>query len=477
MTFQLDRRALLRASAAGSLAALSQPFTGVPALAGYAVAPALRRNAFTMAANDPILVGYRAAIAKMKALPDDNPCSWIYQASIHGSPSGALHPAWSTCEHGATYFWSWHRMYLYWFERIIRKYSGMYDWAIPYWDWTNPAQLQLPPQFRVSTNNLYDASRNSAMNSGAGSLSSTTPSAIASGLALFDFFSASGSISGTHGVIHGAVGGNMHSVSTAARDPIFFAHHSQVDRLWNVWLAQGGGRTDPLTDSAWKATAFTFFDECCQQVTMTGCEVLRAAEQLSYAYEEEPPQVKQYCLKFVIPWIELQLISILALPQPLALGKDAVTIPLTPREDKEISERLADIARAPSQNVVLVLKDVEAETPPEAAWEVYVGPAGAARGAESPYLVGVVSLFGQGIRSESGHKGHHEPARFVFPLDKAIAAGGAENLQVTFVPTSGVEVKGRPLPPKVRANVTIREISLAVDQAQAQPQPPTRKPR
>jgi len=25
-----------------------------------------------------------------------------------------------------------------------------------------------------------------------------------------------------------------------------------MDRLWNLWKAQGGGRSDPLSDNAWK---------------------------------------------------------------------------------------------------------------------------------------------------------------------------------------------------------------------------------
>ena len=64
---------------------VSQPFTGIPALAAYAAGPTVRRNAFTMAVNDPILVGYRKAITAMKALPTNNPCSWTYQAAIHGT--------------------------------------------------------------------------------------------------------------------------------------------------------------------------------------------------------------------------------------------------------------------------------------------------------------------------------------------------------------------------------------------------------
>ena len=40
---------------------------------------------------------------------------------------------------------------------------------------------------------------------------------------------------------------------------------------------------------------------------------------------------------------------------------------------------------------------------------------------------------------------------------------------MTFVPVSGVEVDGRALPPQVRADVTVAEISIVVDVAMQQP--------
>lgn len=34
-------------------------------------------------------------------------------------------------------------MYLYYFERIIRKYSGSTTFALPYWNWDDPSGSQL----------------------------------------------------------------------------------------------------------------------------------------------------------------------------------------------------------------------------------------------------------------------------------------------------------------------------------------------
>ena len=81
----------------------------------------------------------------------------------------------------------------------------------------------------------------------------------------------------------------------AARDPIFFLHHANVDRLWNHWLAQGGGRQDPTSDQVWMNTMFTFFDENGQQVQKSGKDILNTVSQLNYCYDDEPGCCPQCC--------------------------------------------------------------------------------------------------------------------------------------------------------------------------------------
>ena len=69
-----------------------------------------------------------------------------------------------------------------------------------------------------------------------------------------------------------------------------------------------------------------------------------------------------------------------------------------------------------------------------------------------------------GIMSEGQQ--NREPAEFLFVLDNAIVAAGKRDLQLRFVPTSGVVVEGQPQTAEVRSNVTIGEISLAIEAAQ-----------
>src|SRR6185295_9632413 len=45
-----------------------------------------------------------------------------------------------------------------------------------------------------------------------------------------------------HNSVHGWVGGTMGQVPTAAFDPIFWAHHTMVDRLWSLWQVRHSSR-------------------------------------------------------------------------------------------------------------------------------------------------------------------------------------------------------------------------------------------
>ena len=91
--------------------------------------------------------------------PERSVIGWSVQAGIHSY----------RCQHGNWWFLPWHRMYLYFFERIMRAAVGD-DFALPYWDWTDPNQSSLPAAFRDSSSPLFDSNRLEGVNSGAFSL-------------------------------------------------------------------------------------------------------------------------------------------------------------------------------------------------------------------------------------------------------------------------------------------------------------------
>src|SRR5580692_9207552 len=167
------------------------------------------------------LASLQTAIAKMRSL-DKSPHnstdyrrSWEYWANIHGyygskSPDGTIadqkkylsdhgmasylsdykgvvdqsapdaiaEKIWATCEHSgntqALNFFGWHRMYLYYFERVLRWAAGDDTLRLPYWDYTDPVHESLPAEFQSKTSALYDSRRDPGLNTGASQLNSNS---------------------------------------------------------------------------------------------------------------------------------------------------------------------------------------------------------------------------------------------------------------------------------------------------------------
>jgi tyrosinase len=84
-----------------------------------------------------------------------NPCDYFFWAGMHWWPGedwqwwrGLIPPPlneyWGHCTHGAAqveqYFLPWHRIYIYFYEVIIRGHvkdlGGPDDWALPYWNYS-----------------------------------------------------------------------------------------------------------------------------------------------------------------------------------------------------------------------------------------------------------------------------------------------------------------------------------------------------
>jgi hypothetical protein len=146
----------------------------------------VRRNIWSLEATqswDAVTLAYARAVAEMQQRPADDPTSWTYQAAMHGTyasvPPGA---DWNQCQHASWFFPPWHRMYVYYLERIVREIvvsqGGPADWALPYWNYTAGAPANtLPPAFReqvyrsptgTAPNPLYTDRRAPGINTGAG---------------------------------------------------------------------------------------------------------------------------------------------------------------------------------------------------------------------------------------------------------------------------------------------------------------------
>ena len=114
---------------------VSSPFSGVPFLQ-----PFTRPSVATLSSAQ--IASLRHGIQVMMSRPVTDPTSYRFQANIHGTYDTPTTPeemaSWNQCEHGSFYFFSWHRMYLYFFDRILRAAAGDPSLVLPYWDWTDP---------------------------------------------------------------------------------------------------------------------------------------------------------------------------------------------------------------------------------------------------------------------------------------------------------------------------------------------------
>ena len=243
---------------------------------------------------------------------------------------------WAKCEHGAWFFLSWHRVYLHFFEKIIMKIirdkfpDGPKDWALPYWNVsTSPTTALLPEPFRnppnATTNRLFVTQRSSAVNSGQRFLDLdrfgnpddvNKPDTNLNCLKSASFLGVQPAFGGPvghshipgnsgslemvpHNQVHSNFGDGSFMVNpeTAALDPIFWVHHANIDRLWEVWvqrqkqlkrLQRNPKDSDPGPNSKrWLGDSFDFHDEDGKETTMTSAQCLDTRQPpLSYEYED-----------------------------------------------------------------------------------------------------------------------------------------------------------------------------------------------
>jgi tyrosinase len=218
----------------------------------------------------PELNVYRDVVAQAQAILDNR--GYGYFAGIHGWPQERCHHDTNT-----GLFLPWHRAYLYFFELALAELNT--EAAIPWWDWTAPADLSgIPQAFHAPINQggprnpladaelhpeqlsparLNEARQTRTLNIPAGGLPQTfrLPRDMATlqrytanineVLASQDFFDFSSRIQDIHDGVHEWVGGTMGTRTFAAFDPIFWSHHAMIDRLWYLWQLDHPGALPP----------------------------------------------------------------------------------------------------------------------------------------------------------------------------------------------------------------------------------------
>jgi hypothetical protein len=179
--------------------------------------------------------------------PKKNMTFW---ANIHGAPLGET--ATGPCEHNSELIWPWHRAYLYQFETALRESNPPMtsNVTLPYWNWAAPPSGDRYPKIFEEPGSPLNYAFRTTSPSGA-PLPSDIEDQLLSIPLWIDF---GGDIKANepspgalelqaHNPGHGFIGGHNNSTARAARDPIFWAHHTNLDRIWIDWTAKNGEQT------------------------------------------------------------------------------------------------------------------------------------------------------------------------------------------------------------------------------------------
>jgi tyrosinase len=432
----------------------------------------VRQNIWTLDQIDhwhPTIYAYARAVGVLIDRADTDPfdpIGWQYQSDIHGTTVNPDNFR-NQCQHFCWFFLPWHRMYLEWFERIIRSaIAGLPDvdeatkltWALPYWNYTSAdaARRRLPQAFldltlpdgvtpnplRVPGRNLNDGSSLPVTDVALTDALAPVPFAglggFAGGRTGFshageDPGSSSGPLEGTpHGSVHVGVGGLMGSFNTAALDPIFWLHHANIDRLWEVW--RGMPNRSNTTEAAWlSGVIFHFHDENRAPLDETVQQVLETEAQLNYSYEDIAAPVDLEAAVGPTPEPENPPELVGASDTAVALSGDQASVTLG------ISAPEGPLAQAatPVSRAYLRIEDVTSSEPAGVTYGVYLNVPDGEPATDDAHYVGVASFFG--VEESSNPDNAHGGLRFGFDITNlynTLEAEGRWNDQVTvtFVP-------------------------------------------
>lgn len=444
---QISRRAFVK----GSLSALA--IASLPVKITFSQTTTRVRQEWREFRSSPNYSSFIDAIRIMRANTNaTSRSSWRYWTNVHVN----------YCPHDIAYFLAWHRGYIYYFERQLQIVSGNSNLALPYWDYYSYPTM--PPEFTdPATNNpLYVAGR---VNTNVYNALSLTPF----GSTVWNFERGRTNAfeplieSRPHNPVHNIIAGVMRTMESPL-DPIFYLHHTNIDRLWHAW-ALPDGKGIPGTTSPYWSGSFTYAPDLtlpriqCYHPSRLGNTYSNFNRPTSL-----PPQSQSARLirvqaqgpgsqggdnfPAVPPGPSGEGARKVGGGRRVTLGDNTVRvrIPVLPEDSQGLRGiAVAEAARGASRpvpggtykSVQVVLDDVrllEAGMLGGFFYNVYLSLPERGEPSDPEHFIGTVGPF------EISTASHHGPARLNFPATKVFAGMSTANIQalvVTLVRVSG----------------------------------------
>jgi hypothetical protein len=472
--------------------------SGTWRFAGDTPAASVRKSILDLSA--PEVMALRRGVAKMMSRNGaaqgsaDYRRSWIYWANMHshfgvgndcGGPIRGQGMAgvqvftaqnadeiatWCKCEHGTIQFLTWHRMYLWYFERVLAEAAGDPSLRLPYWDYETNGQL--PQIYRDTTyvnesgatvpNPLRIEERQPGLNNGTASLSSGTTST-ATAMATTSYNPFNGALQQTpHGSVHCAIvtgscpNGRMGSVPVAALDPIFYAHHTNIDRLYQCWLSVNPATRLP-DDAGQLDTQYTFVDADGSTPTRYVRDMLTTA-QLGYSYAAGggcPPAQVAARVAMTAAAEQAPAPRPLASAGPTKLERSVTSVPLAVAPAAPNAQALRQL-QSTSGRTFVSIEGLQFDEAPGALYNVYLQGAGGRR-----EQIGVIDFFNLAPAGTPAHAGHDQTrGNFQFDVTDAVRQldiGADAQPVLVFEPTTGLTGSSpEAVAPQMNAQANVR---------------------
>ncbi len=395
---------------------------------------------------------------------DKATCDAYYQHMSNSTVpnDGFTENVWGTCQHGNLNFLPWHRMFLYFYEKTLRKHVGDPNFALPYWDYFQESSpdnkgLALPKLVRgEAAGSLYDPFRTPGLNDNKTAIDPDSASA-SQAFSYSDFVHFSNQLQGQpHGAMHCAVGTgcvtpNMGFVPIAGLDPVFYMHHANIDRLWQCWLnKKAAGKTIDLAwakanlgmPDSWYQTSYSFADENGNQATMTIADVFTPGK-IPVRYSQETACAVQQAAPHQLAKAQTgQELPKFKAHAPVSSNKTVdlrgltTKVPLDPQLPAQLkaSDKVELLAQA-TGDTYLVLQDVTMVGAPATTYKIYLSTE---QQPEQRFYVATINYFGVADHAHAGHQmGDMGDLIYkVTELAQQLGHASAADLMVHFVPTN-----------------------------------------